>query len=105
MISLSAIYHRFYDATLLLAPLAWSLASWNGKHKAPARIVFLFVMPFLIPGAVALQETARARDWLATLNGAWWWNTLVLPHQVWAIALLAICLVYAQTRMTRCPEY
>ncbi len=105
VISLSAIYHRFYDATLLLAPLAWSLASWNGKHKAPARLVFLFIMPFLIPGAVALQETARARDWLATLNGEWWWNILVLPHQVWAIALLAICLVYAQTRMTRCPEY
>jgi len=105
VLSLAVVYHRFYDAVLLLAPLAWSLAAWNGQLRASARLIFLLILPFLIPGAVMLQESARAGGWPASLNDAWWWNALVLPHQVWAVALLAICLVYAQARMNRCPEY
>jgi hypothetical protein len=105
VLGLAVIYHRFYDAVLLLTPLAWSLAAWNGLLKAHARLIFTLILPFLIPGAVMLQESARAGAWPATLNDAWWWNTLALPHQVWAVALLAICLVYAQSRMKRCPEY
>src|SRR5262249_30059266 len=105
VLTLLVIYHVFYDAVLLLPPLAWSLPAWNGKLKVTARLAFLLILPFLIPGAVMLQESARAGGWPAALNGAWWWNILVLPHQVWAVASLAVCLVYAHVRMTRCPEY
>lgn len=104
VLSLAVIYHRFYDAVLLLPPLAWSLAAWNGRLRRTARLSFSLILPFLIPGAVMLQESARAGGWAATFNGAWWWNILVLPHQVWSVASLAICLVYAEARMTRCPE-
>jgi len=97
-LSLAVIYHRFYDAVLLLLPLAWSLAAWQGRLKATARCSFWLILPFLIPGAVLLQESARAGRWPATWSDAWWWNTLLLPHQVWAVALLAICLVYGQYR-------
>ncbi|MGE0132666.1 MAG: glycosyltransferase 87 family protein [Blastocatellales bacterium] len=98
VLSLAVIYHRFYDAVLLLLPLAWSLTAWRGQLKRVARLSFLLILPFLIPGAVMLQELSRAGRLPAFLNDSWWWNRLVLPHQVWAVALLAICLVYAQAR-------
>src|SRR4030095_5029856 len=69
-LSLAAIYHRFYDAVMLLPTLAWSLAAWNDKPKATARLAFLLILPFLIPGAVILQEWARAGGWPAKLNGS-----------------------------------
>ena len=105
VLSLPVIYHRFYDAVLLLLPLAWSLAAWNGEHKTLARFSFLLILPFFIPGPVVLQELARGGSWPATLNGAWWWEFLVMPHQVWAVTLLAVCLVYAIARKTPCLEY
>jgi len=100
VLSLLVIYHRFYDAVLLLLPLAWSLAAWNGRLKLTARLVFLLILPFLIPGAVMLRESARAGGWPSMFDGARWWEILVLPHEVWAVVLLAVCLVYALSHST-----
>ncbi len=95
VLGLLASYHRFYDAILLLLPLLWSLISWSGLQKKSARLIFFLITPFLAPGAVILKELIGSgyipRDW----ESSWWWNSIVMPHQVWLLAVLSVCLTYA----------
>ncbi len=93
-LNLLPIYHRFYDATLLLLPIAWGLKNWDGPDRRRARWSLGLTLPFLIPGAVFLQESIRAGRLPSSIIGAWWWNSLIMPHQVWAIILIAICLAW-----------
>jgi Glycosyltransferase family 87 len=95
VLGLLATYHRFYDAILLFLPLLWSLISWSGLQKKSARLCFFLITPFLAPGAVILKELIGSgylpRDW----ESSWWWNSIVMPHQVWLLAVLSVCLTYA----------
>ena len=97
-VSLLPIYHRFYDAMVLLLPLAWCLAAWSGRWRAEARLGLLCLAPLLVPGAALLHEALRAGripvQWAAT----WWWKSVLMPHQVWAVLLLAIVLISALTK-------
>jgi len=95
VLSLIPIYHRFYDASLLIFPLAWSLAALNGPLRALARSVLLvIVLVFLLPGGTALQQLQQAGHF-AALRNYWWWNTLVLPHECWSLLILAALLLRA----------
>jgi len=95
VLSLVPVYHRFYDATLLIFPLAWSLAAWKSQSRAMARAVFVVIISvFLVPGGSALEQLQRAGH-LVALRTHWWWNALVLPHESWSILLLALFLVRA----------
>lgn len=99
VLSLIPVYHRFYDASLLIFPLAWSLAALNGPLRALARCVLLvIILVFLFPGGTALQQLEQAGHF-AALRNYWWWNTLVLPHECWSLLILAALLLGAmQTR-------
>jgi Glycosyltransferase family 87 len=95
VLSLIPIYHRFYDASLLILPLAWSLAAFNGPVRAFARSVLaVIILVFLIPGGTALQQLQQAGHF-AALRNYWWWNTLVLPHECWSLLILAALLLRA----------
>jgi hypothetical protein len=95
VLSLIPIYHRFYDASLLIFPLAWGLTALNGPLRALARSVLaVIVLVFLVPGGVALQQLQQAGHF-AVLRDYWWWNTLVLPHESWSILILAALLLAA----------
>lgn len=89
------IYHRFYDAILLIWPLAWSvlLARQRGIRTA----VLILIAPFLVPGAVVLAIQTQAGRIRPAIAGAWWWNTLVLSHEALALVLLSIILLYSMT--------
>lgn len=99
VLSLLPIYHRFYDASLLIFPLAWSLTALNGPVRTLARsVLVVIVVVFLIPGGTALQQLEQAGHF-AALRNYWWWNTLVLPHECWSLLILAALLLRAmQTR-------
>ncbi|MGB9236220.1 MAG: glycosyltransferase family 87 protein [Terriglobales bacterium] len=95
VLSLLPIYHRFYDASLLIFPLAWSLAALNGPLRAMARSVFfIIIFVFLVPGGTALQQLQQTGHF-ADVRSYWWWNTLVLPHESWGILILALLLLGA----------
>ena len=104
VISLLPVYHRFYDAELLIFPLAWSLPSaWRAgalgsQLRAIARAVFfVIVLVFLAPGGSALQQMQLAGHF-ATVKNTWWWNRLVLPHESWSVLLLTVLLLLAMAR-------
>jgi glycosyl transferase family 87 len=95
VLGLLSSYHRFYDATLLILPLLWSLTSLSGMYRKEACLSLLLILPFLVPGAVILKESIvdgyLPRHW----ELSWWWNSIALPHQVWLLAGLSACLTYA----------
>jgi len=105
VLSLIPIYHRFYDASLLIFPLAWSLTALNGPLRALARSVLaVIVLVFLLPGGTALQQMQQAGHF-AALSSYWWWNTLVLPHECWSLLILGALLLGAmQTTSSECSR-
>jgi hypothetical protein len=95
VLGLLGSYHRFYDATLLILPLLWSLIAWSGLQKKKARLSLLLIIPFLAPGAVILKELIGSGHLPCSWELSWWWNSLVMPHQVWLLVGLSLCLSYA----------
>jgi hypothetical protein len=94
VLSLIPLYHRFYDASLLIWPLAWVLLRVH--KRSTIFLVLLAIAPFLVPGAVLLSEAAGRLP--STITSSWWWNTLLLPHEVWALILLTVLLLYWMAR-------
>jgi len=92
VISLLPVYHRFYDATLLVLPLCWTFVSFL-KGRKSAIPCLLLMLPFLIPGGTLLetmQFDGRIPAWLAH---RWWWEGFVMAHQVWLLLFLSIVLL------------
>lgn len=89
------IYHRFYDAVLLMWPLAWSV--FLARKRSLRAATLTMVAPFLVPGAVLLAIHAQAGRIRQSVASEWWWNTLVLSHEAWAVVLLGIILLYSMS--------
>jgi len=95
VISLLPVYHRFYDATLLVYPLAWSLAAFNGPLRTTARSTLgLIAAIFLVPGGTILEQMQHTGR-LGTVGNHWWGNVIVLPHESWSLAVLSLLLLRA----------
>ena len=100
--SLLVVYHRFYDATLLLLPIVWVAARWFQKRRDRVLwISILTLVPFLVPGAAILGASVQ-RSWVPpVVSQTWWWRYLVMPHQVWALCGLMTCLLCAMAKEQR----
>lgn len=101
VISLLPIYHRVYDAALLVLPLAWALSQTSPATRRHRVITLLCVVPFFAPGSTILELQIQAGRIPAEIVGAWWWRAFVLPHQVWALLIMSIALLSAQMREVR----
>jgi hypothetical protein len=103
--------HRFYDLTVLVLPITWFMRRWvraaDEGTPLPGIVrlgaVLLLAFPIgantlfmwlgekgFIPASVTGGPLFAAQG-----PGRWWWRDLVLPAQVWLLALLAVCLVWA----------
>lgn len=104
VISLLPLYHRFYDATLLIFPLAWSMTALRGRlHRSATAVLLLLVLVFFFPAGSAL-EYLQATGHFAAMQHYWWWNTIVLPHESWSILLLSLVLMHAMQTSSLSPE-
>lgn len=102
--SLMIVYHRFYDASVLLLPLGWviwALATPAGRVFGWTRwAVLVGILPFFVPGAVVfyrMAENGGLPDWLGR---SLLWEILLVHHQAWALVWLTGALVLA---LSRCP--
>jgi len=93
-LSLLPIYHRLYDACLLIFPLAWSLAVVRGSRNEFAKGTLLLILVFLVPGGSALEQFQHTSH-LVALQHSWWWAHIVMPHQVWDLLILTVFLLAA----------
>jgi hypothetical protein len=88
------VYHRYYDASLLVIPLAWAIAS---RMKPIADATLLLVAPFALPVGWA-QNVVRRGYIAATTADSRLWHVLVNPLQVWLLLALSIVLIAAIPR-------
>jgi hypothetical protein len=90
--SLVPLYHRSYDAALLVFPLAWILLH---KHRRALRALanLLVTALFLIPGGVLVSNVGERVHLPASVMNAGWWRSLVVAHQAWALLALAVLLL------------
>jgi hypothetical protein len=93
VISLLPVYHRFYDAVLLVLPLCWVCISFR-KSRMFAILSLLLMAPFLIPGGTLLEMMQTDGRIPSALANHWWWGIIVMPHQVWMLLLLSITFLW-----------
>jgi len=91
--TLLPLYHRWYDAGLLVLVLAWSVTALSTRVAAQARVAILLVMSFVISPAlwlVRMLPPAPSPPYRYRLGI----EQLVLPVQVWALVLLCVLMLH-----------
>ena len=103
--SLLIVYHRFYDASMLLIPLGWAiwaLGTPEGRRYGLARwAVLVGVLPYFVPGAAFLYQM-MVRGHIR--QGVWdnaMFQVFVLHHQSWALVWLVAAMIWALSRAPR----
>ena len=115
VLSLFPLYHRFYDAFLLIFPLCWSLREFSGPNAKSARWALLLMVPFLLPGGSVMDQLQRAGKIPDSIARSWYWICIVMPHEIWFLLLLSFVLLGEmvskpaselpdQTRLCRLPH-
>ena len=101
------VYHRFYDASLLIFPLYWAFFHVPSGSRSAMTVVpvVLLILPFVLPGAVLLSNLVDTHRVATSVATSYWWNAFVMPHQVWALVGLYACLVwrFARSQQTVVP--
>ena len=104
VLSLFPVYHRLYDAFLLIFPLCWSLREFSGPRRKFARGAFLPMLPFLVPGGSALQQFQSSGRIPQAIANSWYWTSIVMPHQIWFLLLLSLLLLWSMAS-ARASDY
>jgi hypothetical protein len=86
VVDLSVLYHRTYDATLLVFPLAWALLPTTPRRQAWPALALLLI--FILPGTGLPAHDVQAKFNLM--------EYLVRPRDAWAVLLLATWLAFCQ---------
>lgn len=96
--SLMAVYHRFYDAALLLPALGYVAVAW-GRHAWARALPFALLSGvFLLNGTAALHHLSQSGGPLESLAGTALWRIVLMPHQAWAILLLGALAIALRSR-------
>jgi Glycosyltransferase family 87 len=91
VLSLIPIYHRSYDATLLVWPLAWCLLLLHNQKRQ--LVTLLLIIPFFLPGPALLADLAQSGR-IPAFSSHPWWSAIALSHQVWDLIFLSFTLLY-----------
>jgi len=103
-LSLLPVYHRLYDASLLVLPIAWALSGRTDAYSRSKKLCWPLFALFLIPGS-SIVERVVSEGWVARrVLDSWWWVHLVLPHEGWGLMLLAMTLLWAVVQRRRASE-
>lgn len=101
VLGLMLVYHRSYDAAILLLGLAWAVGAWrsgNERARPPALVVVAAIALFLFPLAAILATLAERGAVPERIGATWAWRAMVMGHQSWALLALACAMVWARAR-------
>ncbi len=102
--SLLGMYHRTYDAVLLWIPLAAFVAGWSALPRAARALTIGALAAFVVPGPAALAVLAHDGRLPRVVVDSVAWRTIVIPHQVWILLLVAVALAFSIVARTRRDE-
>ncbi len=97
VISLMPVYHRTYDAALVVFPLAWLMLDQQGPKRF-ARPGLALIAIFLSPGGVFVHQLAMRAHLPAEVLNSVSWRVFVVSHQTWALFFLAVFLLRSMFR-------
>lgn len=104
VVTLLVVYHRSYDAVLLVFPLALGMRMAGSAVRADRTrgwVLLALMLPFAFPGMTVLTQlknAGRLPEWLAQST---LWNAFVVPHATWALLAMAVWLVWVRARTAR----
>ena len=101
VLSLLPMYHRFYDAALLIWPLGWSLLILKRQYRNLVLLIIACIIPFLLPGAALLDQLAEKGRVPSRIVHHWSWDALIVSHQVWMVLILCTVLLAALGKFPR----
>jgi hypothetical protein len=85
-LSLLVAYHRIYDATLLIFPMAWSMGRIANKSSGAVDWATLCMLSAFIPSGTAVLIAASQSGMLPmSVTNSWAWRLVILPHAVWLV--------------------
>ena len=93
------VYHRAYDASVLILPMAWCIQRLLAPTGSPrgqlaAAVSLALVLVYAVPGPATLgwlERTGRVPD---AITATWHWNNVALIHHAWLMPVLACTLVW-----------
>jgi hypothetical protein len=94
VLALLPVYHRLYDAGILVLPVAWALCHLTGPHRWLARLMLLVIPAFFIDEQW-LDGLFVAGGNNPNISDKWWFNALAEPHHVWELLVIFACVIVA----------
>jgi len=93
LLALLPVYHSYYDALLLVFPLAWVMASLGTSRTLPALMVLFCTWPFYICAAWAMDNMIHNGSIPRVVADSTWFNLFVFPCETWMLILLSLVLM------------
>jgi hypothetical protein len=92
--SILPFYHRFYDASLLVFPIAFAIVMLNTKYNNVAKLLLMMTLPFLIPGPGILGHLVLGNHIDHSILMKWWFKIIIAPHCIWFLIIIIYLLNY-----------
>jgi hypothetical protein len=99
--TLLAAYHRYYDVTVLIFPVALAvrlMASRDQRERRLGWITLLLVAPLLVPAPAALHQLQLSGRLPANMTSGLSWRLLALGVHTWGLLALACWLLFLRLR-------
>jgi len=87
-------YHRLADASILILLLVLIVLSLKTKFARYGKLLMVLFLPLYLPGPGLLQNLVARGVIPTSIGSLWWWNTLVLPYQVYCLSLMSIVMMF-----------
>lgn len=104
LLMLLPVYHRYYDAVILLPLIIWVLRRCLAQERDKlAWLMAGCLLPLVVPGPTVLFTLQKRGTLPEALGDSWLWTYGVLQHQSWCLLLILVALLVWLYRRPR-PE-
>ena len=87
VLTLLVTYHRYYDAVLLVLPIAWGIVMLRRRPVAGIAVLVLCA-DFFFPFQTALHDVQQRNVLPGWMSANAIWDTMLITQHVWALVLL-----------------
>lgn len=95
LLILLPVYHRYYDAVLLMPLLALVVNRlWLIRSDVLVWVIVLAMVPLVFPAPAALRSLSDQSTFPQWLAENWIWQNVVLLQHAWCLLIAAIALVW-----------
>src|SRR5208283_169768 len=100
VLSILPFYHRVYDTLLLVLPAIWVLGNFAPPWRTLVGTLRILLACFLLPSGSALVAAVEENRIPQSIAREWWWNSLVMPHQIWLLLAISVGLLLSLRKLT-----